>query len=51
MGCSAECFEKTGPALEYLLRKQGSGDYIFCAGSLYLIGEIKQELLGRRGHD
>ncbi len=51
LGCSAECFEKTGPALEYLLRKQGSGDYIFCAGSLYLIGEIKQELLGRRGHD
>ena len=43
-----EVYDTVGGALEELLKRRSPGDLIFCAGSLYLIGEIKGELL-RRG--
>ena len=40
-----EVYDTVGGALEELLKRRSPGDLIFCAGSLYLIGEIKGELL------
>ena len=40
-----EVYDTVGGALEELLKRRSPGDLIFCAGSLYLIGEIKGELV------
>lgn len=43
-GCSAGAFDQVSEALSFLLEKMRGGDCLFCVGSLYLIGEIKEEL-------
>jgi len=50
MDCQVEGFEEVKAAFEFLLDEKGSQDFLFCVGSLYLIGEIKAEL-ERRYHD
>lgn len=40
-GCQALCFEETKDALAFLLKEKRVQDYLFCAGSLYLVGEVK----------
>ncbi|MDO5417078.1 MAG: folylpolyglutamate synthase/dihydrofolate synthase family protein [Lachnospiraceae bacterium] len=47
-GCRTERFETTGQALDSLLKEKKPEDMVFCVGSLYLIGEIKTEIEGRR---
>ena len=41
-GCCLESYENVEPALETLLRERSFGERIYAAGSLYLVGEIKE---------
>ena len=50
MDGTVESFEELKTALDFLLKEKGSQDLLFCAGSLYLIGEIKAEF-ERRYYD
>ncbi len=41
-GCVCQVYESVALAVRELLRRQGSGERIYAAGSLYLVGEIKE---------
>ena len=45
--CPAFGFEDAKEAFSFILSEKGEGDLVFCAGSLYLIGELK-EIIRRR---
>ncbi len=49
-GCGAEGFQKAEAAVLYMLQQKDEGHLLFCVGSLYLMGEIK-EVLRRNGYD
>lgn len=40
--CRLESYENVASALEKLLQNRGAGERIYAAGSLYLVGEIKE---------
>ena len=41
-GCVYQVYESVALAVRELLRRQGLGERIYAAGSLYLAGEIKE---------
>ena len=51
LGCPVEAFDTVGQAWEHFLREKGDS-LAFCAGSLYLAGEVKALCTGGgEGHD
>lgn len=48
-GCPASEFSEAEEALGFVLSKKQEGDLVFCVGSLYLIGELKEVI--RRRYD
>ena len=48
-GCPVRGFDSAGEALAYALASKGE-DLLFCTGSLYFIGELK-ECLKEEEHD
>ena len=42
--CACEAYEDSGTAFRRLLESRGDGERIYVAGSLYLVGEIKELL-------
>lgn len=47
-GCLTKRFEEVTDALSFLLEEKQEDDLLFCAGSLYLIGEIKRALSAQK---
>lgn len=48
--CPVETYSSAEEAFAHVLSVKKEEDFVFCVGSLYLIGEIKR-LLGRKEHD
>lgn len=44
-GCPVKSFLRADKALAFLLNQKEEGDVVFCLGSLYLIGELKEYLV------